>query len=153
MIYEGGYSYRSYNGKGKEYYDNGKILFEGEFLNDVKWNGIGYDPEGNIIYKIANGNCEGDIKIYDTDGKIHYEGGYLNGLKHGKGKLYGYQNTFEGEFLNGLKNGKGKLYDEEGKLEFEGEYFRDYRNGKGKEYDKDGKLIMKENIQEERKME
>ena len=140
--YEGEYLYGRYNGKGKEYFDNGKALFEGEFLDNHKWNGIGYDSNGNIIYKIINGNCEGDIKIYYSDGTIDYEGGYKNGLKHGKGKKYGYQKTFESEYLFGLKNGKGKEYDEEGKLIFEGEYFQDNKHGKGKEYDKDGKLIF-----------
>ena len=39
------------NGKGKEYYDNGVILFEGEFANG-KWNGIGkeYYRNGKIKY-------------------------------------------------------------------------------------------------------
>jgi len=31
------------NGKGKEYYDNGNIRFEGEYLNGKKWNGKEYN--------------------------------------------------------------------------------------------------------------
>ena len=30
------------NGKGKEYNKDGNIIFEGEYYNDKKWNGIGY---------------------------------------------------------------------------------------------------------------
>ena len=36
----------------KEYYNNGKLKFEGECLNNKKWNGKGYDEEGNIIYEL-----------------------------------------------------------------------------------------------------
>ena len=65
------------NGKGKEYYDNGQLKFEGEYLYDdkikgkfyvnekleyegeylynEKWNGKGYDEYGNIIYELKNG--------------------------------------------------------------------------------------------------
>ena len=51
------------NGKGILYYNNGKIEYEGEFLND-KFEG--------------NGRC-----IYD--GKQYYIGRLKNGLKVGKG--------------------------------------------------------------------
>ena len=47
------------NGKGKEYYENGKLLFEGEYLNN-KRNGKG--------------------KEYDDNGNILFEGEYLNGI-------------------------------------------------------------------------
>ena len=47
------------NGKGKEYYDDGKLKFEGEYLN---------------------GKRNGKGKEYDYDyGKIEFEGEYLNG--------------------------------------------------------------------------
>ena len=29
------------NGKGREYHKNSKLRFEGEYLNDKKWNGKG----------------------------------------------------------------------------------------------------------------
>jgi len=41
---------------GKEYYNNGKIKYEGEYLFDKKWNGKLYDNKGNIIYELKNGN-------------------------------------------------------------------------------------------------
>ena len=43
------------NGKGKEYYDNGKLEFEGEYLN---------------------GERNGKGKEYYYDGKIKFEGEY-----------------------------------------------------------------------------
>ena len=65
------------NGKGKEYYDNGKLEFEGEYLNG-KRNGIG--------------------KEYDEydDTKLKFEGEYLNGKRNVKGKEYGYDGIDEG---------------------------------------------------------
>ena len=38
--------------RGKEYYENGNLRYDGEFL-DGKWNGKGkeYDQNGNIKYK------------------------------------------------------------------------------------------------------
>ena len=42
------------NGKGKEY-NNNKLIFEGEYLNDKRWNGI-----GNKYYE--NGEIYGERK-------------------------------------------------------------------------------------------
>ena len=73
------------NGKGKEYYENGKLKFEGEYKNDLKWNGKGYDLLGNIIYELKDG--KGSIKEYICDKDILlFEGTYLNGKRSGKGK-------------------------------------------------------------------
>ena len=76
--------YELKNGKGYviDYYDNGKLYFEGEYLNGQR-NGIG--------------------KEYDYKGKLKFESIYLNGKRNGKGKEY-YDNgilKFEGEYLNG----------------------------------------------------
>ena len=37
------------NGKGKEYYNNGTIKFEGEYLYGKEWDGKGYNPKNNNI--------------------------------------------------------------------------------------------------------
>ena len=44
-MYKGEYLNGERNGKGKEYYWNKQLKFEGEYLNGKQWNGIGY--EGN----------------------------------------------------------------------------------------------------------
>ena len=41
-IFEGGYIYGLRNGKGKEYYSKGELIFEGEYSNDKKINGKMY---------------------------------------------------------------------------------------------------------------
>ena len=42
-------------GKGKEYHLNGFLRFEGEYINERKWNGIGYDNKGEKKVKIKEG--------------------------------------------------------------------------------------------------
>ena len=48
LIFEGEYP----KGKGKEYFKDKKTKFEGDFINGIKINGIGYDTNKNIIYKL-----------------------------------------------------------------------------------------------------
>ena len=86
-------------------------MFEGYYLNNKKWNGKGYDINGNIIYELINGNCI--VKGYhEVDLQIIYEGEYKNGKKNWKGKEYYYKDKilYEGEYLNGKRHGKGKQY-------------------------------------------
>ena len=104
-----------------------KLEFEGEFLYDGKWNGKGYDENGNIIYELINGS--GRIRKFNNFGKLFFEGEYLNGKRNGKGKEYNENGIliFEGEYNNGIKDGKGKEYYFNGKILFEGEYDYDKR--------------------------
>ena len=113
LKFEGEYLY-NHKRKGKEYFDNGNIKFEGEYLYDRLWDGIGYNYNGKVLYKLNQG--KGKI--------IEYK------------QYFGSENRvcFEGEYLNGKRHGKGKEYNDDGKLKFEGEYSNGKRNGKGKEY-------------------
>ena len=81
--------YEIKNGIGniKEYYYNGKLKFEGEYLN---------------------GERNGKGKEYYKYGKLIFEGEYLNGERNGKGKIYSYYprsgmlfKIIEVEYLNG----------------------------------------------------
>ena len=55
-MFKGEYLNGKRNGKGKEYdYRNGKLKFEGEYLNGNKWNGNGYDNNNNIAYSLKDG--------------------------------------------------------------------------------------------------
>ena len=73
-------------------------MFEGEYLNNLRWKVNIYDKSGNLICKLNNENNV--VKEYYYYGKL----------------------IFEGEYLNGKRNGKGKEYNEIGELIFEGEY-------------------------------
>jgi len=147
LLYEGEYLNGKRNGKGKEYHIYHKqLMYEGEYLCGKKWNGKGYDEEGNLIYELKNG--KGYVKKYynyddnyEDFPEIFCEGEYLNGGLNGRVKEYLVSDNliFEGEYLNGKRNGKGKEY-RDGKLLFEGEYKNDkIWNGKG--YDQNNNLL------------
>ena len=94
--------------------------FEGEYLYNKKYNGKGYDLNGNIIYELKNGNGKG--KEYEEN-RLIFEGEYVNGKRIGKGKKYEENRLiFEGEYLNGKRNGKGIEYNYDNTLKFEVEY-------------------------------
>ena len=122
------------DGQGKEYYINGKIKFEGNYLDGEIFNGIIYEKDSNNSFIINNGN--GYIKIYDEFGNLFFEGEYKNREKNGKGKEYNNNRLiYEGEFSNGIRvgSGKGKEYDSiTNQLIYEGEYLNGKREGKGK---------------------
>ena len=65
------------NGTGKEYYKDGTLKFEGQYLNGKKWNGKGYNKDGKLEFELINGN-----------GKIQFDGVYSNEEKNRKGKIY-----------------------------------------------------------------
>ena len=54
LRFEGEY-YKGYKLKGKEYI-NERLEFEGDYLFFNKFNGIGYDKNGNKIYELKKGN-------------------------------------------------------------------------------------------------
>ena len=66
LVFEGEYINGKRNGKGKEYYQSGKLKFEGEYLNDKKYKGEGYDTLNYKIYELKDG--KGLIKEYNNDG-------------------------------------------------------------------------------------
>ena len=72
------------NGKGKEYYYDSSIIFEGEYTNGDIIRGKHYDRRGKILFEgeYLNGKrWNGIEKEYDTDGVLKIEYEYLNGLK------------------------------------------------------------------------
>ena len=96
LKYEGEYINGKRNGKGKEYsYEKCKLMFEGIYLNDKKWEGKGYDKNNNIIYELKDG--QGFIKEYNYKGKLIFEGEYKNGKKNGKVKKYNDEGILLGD--------------------------------------------------------
>ena len=150
LKYEREYTKGKLNGKGKEYFDNGELKYEGEYNNNYYRNW-----KIRLVYFFPHNN-----KGY-ADSELKY--GWLDKYtrRNGKGREY-YNNEliFDGEYLKGVKlKGKGKEYFNNDKLKFEGEYnngkiwngrgynykgYEEYeiKNGKGKikEYDKKWRL-------------
>ena len=150
LKYEGTYLNGKKNGEGKEYYENGLLKYEGKYLNGFKWEGRGFNINGDVLYELKDG--KGHIKDYDFTGKLVYEGENINGK--GYIKDYGFTGklVYEGEILNGKKNGKGKEYNMRGNISFEGIYLNGLKwTGKGYDLNqqlayelKDGKGYIKE---------
>ena len=86
------------NWKGKEYYDDGKLHYECEYLNGKALYFIEYNKNKEIINEFRKWN--GYLKTYYENGKL----------------------KLEGEYLEGERNGIFKQYDENGKLLYEKEY-------------------------------
>ena len=61
----------------KEFYKNGKVKFDGEYLDGKRWNGVGYNPDsntdGNPEYKILEG--KGHVREYN-------DGNYFLPINH-----------------------------------------------------------------------
>ena len=70
-------AYKLKNGKEylKEYYYNGNLEFEGEYLNGNRWNWKRYDKSAKKVYEFKNG--KGQVKEYDYYGDFIFEGEYL----------------------------------------------------------------------------
>ena len=112
---------RYMNGKkygiGKEYNDNGQLLFEGEYLNGNRFNGKEFD-NFNHIYEYKRGIVF-KKEYYDND-NLKFDGVlYMNGKKYGIGKEYNVNGklNFEGEYYNNYKL-RGKIYYPDGNLKF-----------------------------------
>ena len=84
LIFEGEYLNGKKNGKGQEYDLDGIILFRGEYINGKKWNGIIYNNRDNISYELNDG--KGYMIEIDYNNKLIFEGEYLNGEKKWKRK-------------------------------------------------------------------
>ena len=86
------------NGKGKEYHDKGKLLFEGEYLNGLrKDKGKMFDDHGKLIFEreFLKLECEGE---YLYNNKFHGKGNVENDyiiyeLMNGNGKAKEYVNN------------------------------------------------------------
>ena len=86
--------------KGKEYNENGDLIFEGEYLEGIK---------------------KGFMREYFSNGLLKFEGQIINGLKNEKGTEFNENGEmlFEGRYINGIKwSGKIREYHEKGKLKF-----------------------------------
>ena len=123
------------NGKGKLYYNNGNLQYEGDFVND-KFEGNGKYISKNGKYYIGewkNGLKDGKGKFYYQNKNLIYEGDWVKDKPEGYGKrMLKNGKYYIGEWKNGLRNGKGKFYYNNGNLKYEGDWINDKCEGNGK---------------------
>ena len=156
------------NGKGIEYYKNGKIKYDGDWIsgklegygkyyyeNDEfyigQWKnnlrhgkGIEYYKNGYIKYDgfFVNDKFEGNGKFIYEDG-VFYIGQWMNNLRNGKGIEY-YKNgniKYVGDWVNGKLEGYGKYIYEDGSY-YIGQLMNNFRHGRGSMYYKNGNHLL-----------
>ena len=165
--YEGEWKKGLRNGKGKLFNKIGKLLYEGDWIND-KQEGSGksfFDNGDYYIGQFKNSKKNGKVKLFKKNGNLLYEGIFRED-KLEKIEKFIFEN---GNYWSDIKsrenysNGKGKLYNKDGFLLYEGdfvdfkfegngrynylngEYYignwkNNLRNGKGSIYDKNANL-------------
>ena len=123
------------NGKGKIYVLE-KLFFEGEFFNDMIWKGKYYYFNGDIKFE---GEYLGEKgKILEGNLKLKGKGDFST-YKILKDSMLD-ANLIRGEVLNGKINGHTKMYNNNAVMIFEGEYLNGEKNGYAKEYNESGFL-------------
>ena len=87
LIFEGTYLDGEKNGEGKEYDNDGKIKYEGQYMNGKRWNGEGWEYYSNnkkYNYQYINGNYFMSRVIEPNDIILnggYYESGIIKGTK------------------------------------------------------------------------
>ena len=116
------------NGKYKDFYENGEVKYEGNFVDDEYEDNeaiFRYENGDYYVGPFKNGKKNGNGFEYNKEGKIKYEGNFENDEYEGEGKFY-YENDeiFLGLFKKGKKDGKGHII-KDGELIKEVEYKND----------------------------
>ena len=133
--YKGEIKNRKREGKGIEYYKNGGIKYEGNWVDDMpEGNGKFIEEEGNYyIGQFKKGLKHGKGNEYNKEGKIMYEGDFVEGQKEGNGKyIFKSGRYYIGQFKNNKRHGKGIDYYENGTILYEGDFIDDKWEGNGR---------------------
>ena len=120
------------DGKGIRYTPDGKIRYQGDFVNGCS-QGIGkLIWENGEYYEGAyvNNKRHGKGKVFYSNGKVKYDGDFANDKYDGYGQ-YIWENGdyYIGYWSNGLRHGKGAIYLANGYLNFQGEFINDKYQG------------------------
>ena len=124
------------NGKRREFYDNGKIKYEGNFKDDeyedenAKYY---YENEDYYIGPFKNSKKNGKGKEYYKNNKLKYDGNFKEDKYDDEKAIYYYENGeyYIGSFKEGKRNGKGIEYYEKDKIKYDGNYLNNLYDGEG----------------------
>lgn len=157
-------------GPWKEFYENGKIRVEANYVDDLLHGYYKeYDEKGNLVLTtlyergaLVKSDIEDEPEIeiankYDEAGKLIYSGPYRNEIPVGVHREYGPDGKVINAFRyndNGLllsegivdesgnSNGKWKEFYPDGKTRAEGQYTENRRTGAWKFYNNEAKVIQ-----------
>ena len=134
-------------GQGREYDEDGLLIYEGNFVDGVR-SGTGSCYEGGVLVyegEFANGLYEGMGSLYE-DGALAYRGNFAAGLQEGDGTAYypSGERAYTGSFAQGLYEGEGTAYRENGDVLYRGSFAQGLYDGSGTLYLEDGDQIRGE---------
>ncbi|MDR1756044.1 MAG: hypothetical protein LBR65_03665 [Culturomica sp.] len=153
----------------KGYYPDGKLRYEGLFLNGLPAGQVTHYHENGRIKAVMNHNGrETDAVLYDTGGEVSVSGRYIDRKKEGiwsyrKGerllmtesyadnRLSGPSERFfpgggvaeRKEWRDGRLSGPWELFYEDGTLRLEARFSDGKLDGELKSYDPEGRLLVK----------
>tara|TARA_Y100000741_G_scaffold336681_1_gene295464 strand:- start:214 stop:765 length:552 start_codon:yes stop_codon:yes gene_type:complete len=80
LVYEGEWINNKYDGKGRLYFKNGNVKYDGNWCNGEKVSGINYFENGSLLFKSAFDisesiifDQEGDIDLLNEDINVMFE--------------------------------------------------------------------------------
>ena len=164
IAYEGSYKYGRWDGYGKRFAADGRLIYEGYFYNDL-YHGRGtlYGDNGEYYEgEWVDGLKDGPGTYVKQDGE-KYMGNWKKGKYHGKGELHNKEGTlifkgthkygirvgecyfldeyngevFDGNHIDGILHGQAKYVDSHGNS-YEGSWNMGTREGYGKSVNRDG---------------
>ena len=120
-IFEFPYKNGKKEGRGKEYYLNGKFKSDAFFIDGLlQGKSIGYYENGNLEYEenYKDGKLDGLVKNYYENGQLKTELNYKNGQLDGLARAYheNGQLHIEENYKDGKLEGESTNYDENGNL-------------------------------------
>ena len=131
-------------------YENGKLLYEGQFKDDV--------PYGTFKYYHSNGKLKSVTEfvqgvhkvktvIYHENGRKASEGAYIDHQKDGEWRYYSNNDTLIKieNYQLGNRNGVWKTYSTSGVLLDESNYLNNKRSGVSKSYYLNGQVQLEAN--------
>lgn len=140
LVYEGDFEEDMYSGEGV-LYQNDVAVYKGNFSNNL-FEGLGeqYNLDGKLIYKgnFSLGQRSGEGVEYDpATGKKIYSGNFSADLREGDGTEFkndGVSKIYKGSFAAGAYEGQGCLY-EDGKIKYKGDFALGVYEGNGSLFD------------------
>ena len=120
-IFEFPYKNGKKEGRGKEYYLNGKFKSDAFFIDGLlQGKSIGYYENGNLEYEenYKDGKLDGLVKNYYENGQLKTELNYKNGQLDGLARAYheNGQLHIEENYKDGKLEGESTNYDEKGNI-------------------------------------
>jgi uncharacterized protein len=145
LLSEESFSDGKWDGSSKYYNEDGKMIEEYIYKNDILQEYKAYDPTGKVVYQNKkDGKNNYDATLYYSNANKKREGRVQGGKLTGVWKDYNMNGfiTSENTYANGKKDGKSITYHDNGKVKAETDYSEGETNGYYREYHKNGKLHM-----------